>query len=1157
MRDFAVQKSVKTSGKRWLQLVLAVSLSAGSTIAVAKPHPYPQAFVAQAQSLFFDQGSLAPTKVDAYIARLKQKREEIRSLFVGDQALNGNRDPKKVAKKVDDEAALAALDVAIEDLEVMKKSKDEGVIYEKASRALEIEGALRIKGANWALIEVPTALVHSFQTWNINKTTTAAAEASDLYDASKRAYLSQEEIQNLLSKNADLSLYGPGPTNTVWVNQSNVSNIDVSKAAIGQTLDLYDGIVKFPADRVFHFDEVKHNDTKPKMNVYTVDEKGKKKDKFKLKFGAEVHSDPTSAALMLTLGFKADVTKYERDIKVYLGKTKLSDIKRDWETYYSRDYVRLVYPIEKFLKTTGTDEGGDFVIFREGLIEAKPKEIERLGGWQMADFSHTQTRAFRGLGFFQLFLANADMQELNNNRLLMKKKADGSTELHHMVSDVGLTFGTMFGEKPDLYPWDFFKSENSKRVELAYNAFPTSPLRNSSTVSDARWATRLIAKLTREQFTAAVDYGQWPQCMRPIIVEKLISRRNGIVKGFGLVGARQADGTVIQLIPQNINRADYTLKKRCDMEQVAEQYTSAFEMGLPQIANVIKIASRKFGLDFARKSINSLRRFQISGPQLGLSEHLVSDVIVDIDRTFERNPNPTSERDIYLLKDRVEIGFRLGAVYGVYKDFTYTKSYTLVYPARSIRDAELNNGFLVNLLLPLSIERGDVPEQYVLMTEHYIESGTGVQLENPDWLISPVLRVGGARVRLWRSIFDHRDPSHYVLYRDRSNFVQAKLEAMLRLFIFKLPVFTELHKWGVTTGRGSIFTAEELSKSEHSEALFSAIRDGDFKSISERERKFELTNAFDVKERRWNFLFWSGTRYKELDQIVMTEKDMSQSRIQFRTMSDSSKNFLGNKEQKSVSVEAFADAAKPGQYQLNVRVMSWDSVTQEKHMENRYLSFINGLSIDGKKVINLTPSLGYTTNKLWGATVTTSDTLYTEKAMEKILSLTPASFFSALAATIGVTPEKIADMKKQLRRYRAEQTPRGTRANIESFGMTADDAEMLVEADRFMKRLDSARKEKKPDSRIKGIAEAVRNAIFVGSSGFYSPRLLGALNRVAGVDNLYSRNMITSPPFVELNLLQEIAMFGEVGKPIESDMSYIAFKPVTALDLYTMFDGWF
>ncbi|MES2965747.1 MAG: hypothetical protein V4760_17835 [Bdellovibrionota bacterium] len=1146
----------KTAGTGWLGLIVASSMALGSQSAFAKAHPYSAALVSQAQSAFFQNGIVSPTKVDAYIAKLKQKREELRSLHVGDQARKGNRDPKKVAKKIDDEKALLALDVAIANLETMKSSKDEGVIYEMAANALDIESSLRIEGDIWNIEEQVRQTINSFRSWTIPNSSPAADEASNLYDPVKKEYLSVADIEKLKADGADLSLYGPGPVSPFWENPGDVRRVDLAKASRGQTLKLYENIVEFPQDSVFHFDEVKHSDTKPKMDVYTVDAKGKKKSKFKLKWGAEIHADPTVAALTMALGFKSDVTKYARDIRVYIGKTRLSEIKREWDVYYSRDAIRGVYNFERYVKQIGKDKAGDYIVFKEGLIEAKPDEIDRLGGWGFSELGHTDHREVRGLSMVQVWLRNSDIKEFNNNRLLLKKNADGTTSRHLIISDLGASLGNVFHEMPDLLSWKMVSSKSEKEVVLNYKTFHVSGIRNVMTRDDARWGARLIGSLSREQIAAAVDHGNWPQCMRPILVEKLVVRRNDILQGLDLIGARQLDGSLLQLLPATGPQASFDIDKLCDTKQVAQEFTSEFELDTARIIQIVARQAQHISAGLARSGVNKMRRFQLSGPQLGLDKRAIVDVIFDVDRVIERNPDPKTEQDVYLLKDRFEIGYRLGANFGIYKDFIYTRAFTLVYPVRSVREAELNNGFIVNALLPAQLRMGNVPENYVLMTEHYFESGTGIQIENLDAFISPVFIAGGSRVRLLRSIFDHRDPAHYTLYRDRSDFVQGKLEALVRLYILKIPVFKALNTWGTATGRGSVFTAEELAAKEGSDSVLAAMVDGDFRKIEPRERQFALTNSFSNKVRDWKFLFWSGQRTKDLEQIVLTSPDVQRDGIQFKTMRESDRNVLGNREQKSVSVETYTDVSKPGQYQLNVRVMSFDTATDEKHLDGRYLSFINGLSVTGKKVINLTPSLGYTTNKMWGATVTTSDTHYSEKAVANILAMTPTDFWTALASSIGVQLGRIDEMKKGYKQFKAARSSKSV-APLESFGLTRDDAEMLVESDRFLSRLSKAKTEKKLEKRVEAISEAVRSAVFVGSSGFYSPRILGALNRIAGQDTFFSKNLITVPPFKEMNLLEEIPMYGEIGTPLKSGMSYLVFKPVTAFDLYTIFDGWF
>jgi hypothetical protein len=65
------------------------------------------------------------------------------------------------------------------------------------------------------------------------------------------------------------------------------------------------------------------------------------------------------------------------------------------------------------------------------------------------------------------------------------------------------------------------------------------------------------------------------------------------------------------------------------------------------------------------------------------------------------------------------------------------------------------------------------------------------------------------------------------------------------------------------------------------------------------------------------------------------------------------------------------------------------------------------------------------------------------------------------------------------------------------------------------------------------------------------------MNRLAGEANFYSRNLITVPEPYEVNLLEGTPAYGRIGTPLKSNLKYLIYSPVTAVDLYTMFDTWF
>jgi hypothetical protein len=108
-----------------------------------------------------------------------------------------------------------------------------------------------------------------------------------------------------------------------------------------------------------------------------------------------------------------------------------------------------------------------------------------------------------------------------------------------------------------------------------------------------------------------------------------------------------------------------------------------------------------------------------------------------------------------------------------------------------------------------------------------------------------------------------------------------------------------------------------------------------------------------------------------------------------------------------------------------------------------------------------------------------------------------------------------------------------------------------------LKQIARAQAERSFNEKIEKLAEAFRKAVFLDRTGFYNPYVLGALNRIAGEKTIYSRNLITVPEPMAMNTLEGTPAFGRIGAPMKDGLRYLIFAPVTALDLYNMFDTWF
>ncbi len=1095
--------------------------------AQAKDHPFDEAYERQLRTF------VAPSKVLTHEKRLLQKKAEISGVLRNEFEARGKED---IDEEIEKHKFIIALNIGLDKLQRLKQNPDDATSLRLAHEIMDIEASLKSEGDGNPLL---TTLKHArsiLRRWKIKKNARPSEEASNLFVDGQ--YLSTTDRS---SYTGDLSLLDPAPGSSYWQKPKNISTTNMKDAARGKTVDLYDGIKpSFPEDNVFYYDEVKHSDTKPKIDAYAFTAEGKKK-KFKLKFGAELHSDPTVSVLTMALGFPTDLTKHARNIRLILGKkVTLSDIKRDWELYYRRDTEFKNYNIEKYIVETGVDaEGNNFILFNEGLIEAKPKELERLGGWNFKDVGRPTLRELRGLTIVQMWLNNTDIKEFANNRQLLKENDDGEISRHHIISDLGYGFGSLFPELPELYPMNMVYATSRDSVILNYRTSHATAMQHNLTVADARWATRLIAALTREQLEDAVKIGAWPQCIARIYTEKMISRRNDLVKHLALEGVPDHDGNPIAFMPHSNDPAVLNYDQACSNDEIAQDFTSNFDFNLGFLGRPAARSTLNSLMDLARSSIGSVNSLNINAAEIGFDSTVISQVLINVKRTVEKNPTPTSEKDIFIAQDHFEIGMRLGYSYGIFTDALYTRSFTLSYPVRSKEEARMANGFIVNALMPLHLAKGKLPESYVLMTEHHFESGIGVELDRPDVLISPTLRAKRSKVLLLRSFLDHRDSKNYLVYRDRTKYDSFTLQMLLRVVVIKLPVMETVYNWGTTVGAGSRIPEGAAQEELMSQSIHDAVVNGRFTALKDQEDTFRVTNHFRTRTTGWNLFLFRGRNHSRLERIELNDSEAGRQWevLQYMTETDRSHSILGNSEKSEVSVEVLHHPnSLVENFQLNLNVEGTDSNTSDREMEQNYLRYVNGLSINGAPLIPLTPSLGYTSNGRWGKIVTLSRTTIYPEGLQNILNASEIDYWKALASSWGISENQL----KELRMASDDDS---------------DESALIRKAGQFWRALKSAKNSKAIQDRMVKIAHAFRGAAY-RTKGFVEPRILGALHRIAGARNVYSFNTIGAPDFEEHSIMNEAPLYGTMGSPRDDDFDYMLYSPKTPTELYFLFDHW-
>ena len=156
---------------------------------------------------------------------------------------------------------------------------------------------------------------------------------------------------------------------------------------------------------------------------------------------------------------------------------------------------------------------------------------ESIGPFHPDDPGNVDRREMRGLSFISAVWGMGDDVRFNNLRLDAEVD-DGVLELKHVLSDAGAHFQTT---DPNAFGWEVDIDGARDRLHNDNNRF-TLAAYDRTTLDDARWAARKLGALSESQITAIAAAGSesWP--VARLYAEKLIARRDDMVKKLGLDG---------------------------------------------------------------------------------------------------------------------------------------------------------------------------------------------------------------------------------------------------------------------------------------------------------------------------------------------------------------------------------------------------------------------------------------------------------------------------------------------------------------------------------------------------------------------------------------------------------------------------------------------
>lgn len=1084
--------------------------------------PHDKQLETQINETFYSDGNVSFAKTESFRENIEKRKDEIIQNIIQYETRE-----KEESKNDAIEEAMESDSVFIYDL--ILKYLDEAQLLDNDierralyAKILELEYSALVEGVRLPIIKQIDFVKNFLKPWSISKTKTPEGEASNLYDPETGLYYGQETLRELKEAGKDLSLIDPKNQTSFWTKQ-NIEQVDIEKNYRGDNRLYKDIDIFFPETGVFK--KVRKTQSKPKVDITTI--RNGKKIKFKLKVGSEMHSEITSASLIAALGYNVDISKYVRDFKMILPKkTSFREFKKEWNSYY------LDYDLDKYIKEKGkTEDGHEYIIWTEALIETKPEPIKRIGPWAWGENGHRSLREVRAILLFNMWVANLDLKEAENNKMVLKPSTDGEFEMFHYQHDMGFAFGRIFREKPGAFQWDLVSKVTPNAVHINFHNFQNNSGFDQVTFSDAKWMVRLIARLSREQITDAVKLGGWPKEIELLLIEKLISRRNQLVKAFEL--SNEFSELDYQ---RNITTETEILKNGILTQNLFDGYTQDFGNEIKEVLRPLFDGVKTGLISLAQKTAGMFEQIVINPKDLGIKTDLIAEVKITFARKIVKNQNQKGRDDNYLVEDKMELSFGLAQGYILKGRSNFVKEYKVIYPVKTKDEGRFHNRFIVNVLLPYHISKNRLPEKYVMILEDSLELLGAIELADASSLLSTEVSQGV--IYLGRVAISNQHKELQV-YFDKSRFNDTSAKVYAQLLIFKIPFFGFHIENGVLN--------REVYKIKYSNDQYETIMKdlsqfivhNNFKPLEEKSKKTTLSTNFNLQRHRLNFfnIFQTEGR-RRIDHIEKNKSDKKSHRFQMLYNSEMEWNILGNGETKDYQI-AIAGKAEGNKIKKPLVHMTFnieDKNTHTSELSTSYINAINKLANDNQ-FINFSPSL-HSKNNLWGETHLNIHILYDEEGINKLLNTSASDFWNRLSSRTGLSKRKLTTAFKA-----------GNRRSHKTYKYKV--AEKLTQV---LNYFDKAKRATSDQMKYRYVVDAFSQANWQ-ENGSYNVEILSIFNEIIGEEHHYLEGKIDQASDTEMKYPDRVPLFNSKGDLKEKKLKYYEFDFESINSIWDNFDN--
>lgn len=935
-----------------MKFLLLTLLTLMSGLALASP-PVSSELLEKIENTFLENGELSARKVSLYKKGIKKLEEEIKENI---RNLRANEDQRRInprglePKKPKNNNYIEYINFLQKDyLEQASLFQTRDELINHLSRVLDIENALRIQvlphDLNYRIQEFKTVAQRlyvakpAFQTVN---------ESSNLINPVTGTYFSQAELDGLVNSGVDISIFNPAEDNGTVELIDDISKVDVTDRYRNGQNALHSGVkVEFPKENVGFLKEIRKTQSRMKLIFETRDEEGNKTNEYKLKMGLEIHSEPTGASLAVALGMFQDLSKHVRNIKIYTGQMNWDEFVIDFTSYFSYDALKRVAIEHGF----DSEMNQHYIIFNEGMLEARfdSDDIERIGPFYPG--MRKGRREVRALMLFNTWIGNVDVKPGENNKLL--RRTDNN-KLFYSQHDLGYGFGYFEREKPTDFPWSIVLKDDEHGVLFDFRNIVPNPDLNIMGFNDAKWMTRKIAQLSREQITEAVKLGQWPNQSpynyEQLIIEKLINRRNELVQAFDILGEKLPSGEIAELMP--VDRG-ITADARAT-SRLFDNYTIDFRPAIKY--TVIYPALEKIKdtiLNTASNAVSNIGRVDLPNSWFGITDAGVTiQALFGSGKKVVKNPNPANLQERYLVRENFRIGSRVGYGEIFTADTAIVKEYSLIYPVEDESMVSKRGKWLLDFSVPYSTMKNYLPKKHILISETYLEGRGRLRIEFPT--VGPGAEATLSRINLSKQIMftDNHKTKKY--YSDKSSINQATQALFTKLAIVRVKHFKSEQNSGSLTR--NVYNTENLSKSE----VDRIVMNNESQQESSVETPLMLSEViqsdFDEYMSRFSiFSFFLKKRSYSADDILVFEPTASGELNQIKHQIEGryikqkkwKRIFVGEDKIADVSMSSLVNSKKELiKPEITLDFLHHDTHTTAYEIDQGYIPFFNGVARD-------------------------------------------------------------------------------------------------------------------------------------------------------------------------------------------------------------------